>query len=351
MVRLFFRAVAVLVVLLVLAGAGGAVALRMLWQRPGPLPQATDLVVPHSRLPVLARTLQRDQLLRPGEPDRLLFMLLARIGASGGRLHAAELRFPAHASIATVLQILRHARPVQHELTIPEGLTAAQIAGLVDHAPALAGDLAVPPEGSILPETYAYELGTARTVLLTRMHEAMRSALAKTWAGRDASLPLSDPEQLLILASIVERETGVGSERTQVAEVFLNRIRQGMKLQSDPTVAYGAGGGLGSLPRPLTRADLVQPSPYNTYVIPGLPPGPISAPGLASLQAVAHPSQGDLLYFVATGTGGHAFAATLPEHLRNVAQLRAVEAARPDRAATLDPLRPPPQVPIEPRGR
>ena len=349
--RLFVRALSILVVLLVLAGAGGALALRMLWHRLGPLPQTADLVVPRGRLPVLARTLQHDQLLRPGDPDRLLFMLLARLTASSGPLHAAEFRFPPHASIGAILQILRHAKPVQHDLTIPEGLTAAQIAGLVDRAPALVGDLAVPPEGSILPETYAYELGTPRIVLLARMHTAMRSALARTWAGRDPSLPLSGPEQLLILASIVERETGIGSERAQVAEVFLNRIRQGMKLQSDPTVAYGAGGGLGSLPRPLTRSDLVQPSPYNTYVIPGLPPGPISAPGIAALQAVAHPAQGDLLYFVATGTGGHAFSATLAEHLRNVAQLRAIEAARPSQAATLDPLRPPPQVPQEPRGR
>ncbi|WP_419730879.1 endolytic transglycosylase MltG [Lichenicola sp.] len=349
--RLFVRLLSILVVLLVLAGAGGAVVLRMLWHRPGPLPQTADLVVPRSRLPVLASVLQRDQLLRPGDSDRLVFMILARLTASGGALHAGELRFPAHASIGAILQILRHAKPVQHELTIPEGLTSAQIAGLVERAPALVGDLAVPPEGSILPETYAYELGTSRTALLARMHAALRAALAQTWAGRDPSLPLSDPRQLLILASIVERETGVGSERAQVAEVFVNRIRQGMKLQSDPTVAYGAGGGLGSLPRPLTRADLVQPSPYNTYVIPGLPVGPISAPGIASLQAVAHPATGDLLYFVATGSGGHAFAATLPEHLRNVAQLRAIEAARPSQAATLDPLRPPPQVPMEARGR
>jgi UPF0755 protein len=182
---------------------------------------------------------------------------------------------------------------------------------------------------------------------MERMQAAMQKALAATWASRDRSLPLTDPAQLLTLASIVERETGLGTERPQVAEVFVNRIRQGMKLQSDPTVAYGAGGGLGSLPRPLTRSDLMQPSPYNTYVIPGLPPGPISSPGLASLQAVAHPAQGDLLYFVATGTGGHAFAATLPEHLRNVAQFRAVEAARTGQMPTLDPLRAPPQVPLE----
>lgn len=340
------RFLTLLIVLLILAGAG-AFGLRMLWQRPGPLPQATDLLIPHGHLRTVATALQADRVLPAGDAGRLLFMGLAGLTDRSGPLHAGEFRISAHASIADVLQVLRHARPVQHELTIPEGLTSAQIAGLIDHAPALTGALDVPAEGSVLPETYAYELDTSRPVLLARMQAAMQKALAATWASRDTSVPLTDRAQLLTLASIVERETGLGTERSQVAEVFVNRIRQGMKLQSDPTVAYGAGGGLGSLPRPLTRSDLMQPNPYNTYVIPGLPPGPISAPGLASLQAVAHPAQGDLLYFVATGTGGHAFSATLPEHLRNVAQLRAVEAVHTGQMPTLDPLRAPPQVPLE----
>ncbi len=339
-----------LVLLLVLTGlvGGGALGLRALAARPGPLPQEASLVVPHGRLRAVAAVLQRDRVLPPGQLELLLFAVLARFTDRGLPLHAAEFRFPAHASLLAVLAILRHARPVQHELTIPEGLSAAQVAGLVDRAPGLTGGFDLPPEGGVLPETYDYELDTSRRALLGRMDAAMRRTLAAVWAGRDRSVPLSAPEQLLVLASIVERETALPAERPMVAEVFLNRIRQGMKLQSDPTVSYAAAGGLGPLPRPLTRSDLLQPNPYNTYVIPGLPPGPISAPGLAAMQAVAHPAQGNLLYFVANGSGGHAFAASLPDHLRNVAQLRAIEAARPGQMPTLDPLRPPPQVATTP---
>ena len=341
-----------LVLLLVLAGLAGAgvLGLRALAGRDGPSTQATDLLVPHGRLRAVASALQQGGVLPPGQWELLLFAVLARITDHGLPLHAAEFRFPPHASLLEVLAILRHARPLQHELTIPEGLSAAQVAVLVDRAPALTGGFDLPAEGGVLPETYAYERGTTRAVLLGRMHAALLRTLATVWAGRDRSVPLSDPERLLVLASIVERETGLAEERPLVAEVFLNRIRQGMRLQSDPTVSYAAAGGLGPLPRPLTRADLLQPNPYNTYVVPALPPGPISAPGLAALQAVAHPAQGGLLYFVANGSGGHAFAASLPDHLRNVAQFRALEAARPGRMPTLDPLRPPPQVPLTPRG-
>ncbi len=341
-----------LVLLLLLAGLGGAgvLGVRALAARAGPLPQTTDLVVPHGRLRAVASVLQADQVLAPGQLELLLFAVLARITDRGLPLHAAELRFPAHASLLAVLAILRHARPVQHELTVPEGLSAAQIATLVDDAPALAGGFDLPAEGGVLPETYDYERDTSRHALLGRMGAAQRQTLAAVWAGRDPSVPLSGPQQLLVLASIVERETALPNERPLVAEVFLNRIRQGMKLQSDPTVSYAAAGGLGSLPRPLTRSDLLQPNPYNTYVIPGLPPGPISAPGRAALEAVAHPAQGNLLFFVANGAGGHAFAANLADHLRNVAQFRAIEAARPGQMPTLDPLRAPPQVPITPRG-
>lgn len=338
------RLLALLVVLLLLAGAG-ALGVRLLSTRPGPLAQATDLVVPRGHLQDVAALLQRDRVLPEGDVPRLAFVGLARLTDRQGPLHAAEFRFPAHASIVQALAILRHARPVQHGITIPEGLTVAQIAGLVIAAPFLSGDIDLPAEGAVLPQTYAYERGTTRPALLARMQAAMQRTLADTWAGRDRSLPLATAGQMLALSSIVERETALGNERPLVAEVFLNRLRQGMRLQSDPTVAYGAGGGLGTLPRPLTRSDLLQPNPYNTYVIPGLPPGPIASPGLAALQAVAHPAQGNLLYFVANGTGGHAFAATLADHLRNVAQFRAIEAARPGQTPTLDPLRAPPQVP------
>ncbi len=342
------RILAACLVALLLAGAGFGL-LRLAANRSGPLPEAADLVIPHGHLSEIATELQRDRVLPDGSFSRFLFLLLARTTDHGAPLHAAELHFPAHASMAEALFVLRHARPVQHKITIPEGLTAAQIAEIVAKAPILQGSFDLPHEGTVLPQTYAFERGTTRAALVERMQAAMTRELAAVWAGRDPAVPLSNPEQLLVLASIVERETGLPTERSLVAEVFENRLRDGMRLQSDPTVAYGASGGLGPLPRPLTRSDLQQPSPYNTYVVPALPIGPICSPGLASLNAVAHPAQGTLLYFVANGTGGHAFATTLAAHLANVAQFRALEASHPGQTPTLDPLRPPPQVPAPPR--
>ncbi len=255
-----------------------------------------------------------------------LFRLAAALTRAAGPLHAGELAFPAHGSVRQVLAVLRTARPVEHRLTIPEGLTAAQIALLLDRADALAGETPLPPEGAVLPQTYVFERGTPRTVLLGRMAAAMDAALTRAWAGRDPDLPLDSPQQLLVLASLVERETARPEERAHVAAVFVNRLRRGMRLQSDPTVAYAATGGAATADRGLTRGDLEAPSPYNTYRVAGLPPGPIDSPGLASLEAAARPDHSDDLYFVADGTGGHAFARTLEEHARNVARWRAAEA-------------------------
>jgi UPF0755 protein len=244
--------------------------------------------------------------------------------ASGTHPRAGEFAFPAHASLAEVLAILRDARPVQHRLTIPEGLTAAQIALLLDRAEALAGADVLPPEGGVLPQTYDYERGTTRAALLTRAEAAMRRALADAWAVRAPGLPLASPAQALTLASIVERETARPEERAHVAAVFANRLRLGMKLQSDATVAYAASGGLGRLDRPLSRADLASATPYNTYRLAGLPPAPIASPGLDSLRAATQPAASDDLYFVADGSGGHVFAHDLDSHNRNVAHWRAL---------------------------
>lgn len=297
-----------------------------LYERPGPLPRDTAIVIPHGRLMAAIAALQQQGALPAGEAVRYGFRLAARLTRDDGPIHAGELAFPGHASPRELLRVLRTAHPVQHDLTIPEGLTAAQIALLVMRADALSGPVAVPEEGSILPETYAFERGTTRAVLVGRMQSAMRRSLAAIWDGRDPAVGLADPSALLRLASMVERETAIPAERPLVARVFLNRLRLGMRLQSDPTVAYAASGGLG-LSRPLSRADLARPGPDNTYVITGLPADPICAPGAASLRAAAHPAPGDALYFVADGSGGHAFAADLPDHLRNVARLRAREAA------------------------
>ena len=313
---------AAIVLLLVIGGAAGW--LYSQYDAPGPLPSATAIVVPRGGLQEIAADLaQQGVVARP-----LVFRVLALATTRHGALHAGELQFPESASIRQVLTILRTARPVQHRLTIPEGLTAAQVAGIVDAADALTGDAPVPAEGAILPDTYNYERGTTREQLLDRARLAMDRALEAAWEARQPGLPLVSKTEALVLASIVEKETGKAGERPLIAAVFMNRLRQGMKLQSDPTVVYVASGGLGSLGHPITRSELDQVDAYNTYVIAGLPPAPICMPGLAAIRAATQPATSDALYFVADGTGGHAFARTQDDHLRNVAHWREIERAR-----------------------
>jgi UPF0755 protein len=307
------RAVILLLVLACAAGLAIAGA-RYLYERPGPLAAATDIVVPRGSTDDVARALYAS-----GAIENPLSLRAAALATRGdGSIHAAELAFSAHASLREVLAVLRTGRPVEHTITIPEGLTAAEIAELVERDDALAGPVTVPQEGAVLPQTYDYERGTRRNALLARMRAAMTEALARVWRARAPGGGLRSPSEMLVLASMVERETGVSTERPMVAAVFLNRLRLGMKLQSDPTAAYQATGGIGALARPLTRSDLALPGTTNTYVLPGLPAAPICSPGLASLEAAAHPAATDALYFVASGTGGHVFAASLGEHLRNV---------------------------------
>lgn len=289
---------------------------------PGPLEASRTVVIPHGSPEIVGKTLLDAGVIRSVRE----FQAAAMATRSDGPLHAAEFAFPRGASLREVLQILRTGRQVEHRITIPEGLTAAQIALLLDHADALTGETPIPGEGAILPETYSYERGATRASIVARATTAMDRALAETWSQRASGLPLATPRDLLTLASIVERETGHDEERPRVAAVFLNRLREGMRLQSDPTVIYAVSGGSGTIPRLLTRADLAWPNPYNTYQISGLPPGPIDSPGIATLMAVAHPSQTDDLYFVADGTGHHAFARTLEDHNRNVARWRAINA-------------------------
>ncbi|CAH2601570.1 Endolytic murein transglycosylase [Rhodovastum atsumiense] len=292
------------------------------YQQPGPLPEQRAVVVPRGSEAQVAEALRDAGVI----DDPLAFRIASFVTRRDGPIRAAELAFPAHASLREVLQVLRTARPVQYRLTIAEGLTSAQIAVLLERAPALTGPTPVPEEGTLMAETYLYERGTTREALLARARAAMGQALAQAWAERADGLPLASPHEMLTLASIVERETARPEERPMVAAVFLNRLQQGMRLQSDPTVIYAVSGGQGALERPLSRADLDWPNPYNTYRVTGLPPGPIAAPGLAALRAVAHPAPVDDLYFVADGNGGHAFARTLEQHNRNVARLRALQA-------------------------
>ena len=313
-----------LIVGLLMMTLGGAAAYAFwTYDAPGPLPASSVVLVPRGGLDQVADTLAQEGVVRSAFALRAAAMTTRGQGA----VHAGELEFPTAASLRQVLSILRTARPVQHRLTIPEGLTAAQVALLIDRAPALEGDPAVPEEGRLLPETYAYERGTPRAALIERGRAAMDRALERNWAARSAAVPLDTPRDALILASIVERETAKPEERPRVAAVFLNRLRRRMKLQSDPTVVYGASGGSGVLEHGLTRAELERADPYNTYRINGLPPGPISMPGVGSLRAVTQPADTDDLFFVADGSGGHVFAKTLEEHQRNVARWRGVERA------------------------
>jgi len=227
---------------------------------------------------------------------------------------------------------------VQHAFTVAEGLTSDQAVQRLLENDVLAGNIReIPREGTLLPETYRFTRGTTREQMIQRMQQAARRSVQEIWDRRAPDLPIKSPEQLVVLASIIEKETGKPEERTRVAAVFVNRLRQKMKLQSDPTIIYGLVGGKGSLGRPIQRTEIEQPTPYNTYVIDGLPPGPIANPGRAALEAAANPARTKELYFVADGTGGHTFADTYDQHQRNVTKLRGIEQQQqqtaPQRAA------------------
>jgi UPF0755 protein len=285
----------------------------------GPLPEAAAVVVPHGGTRQLAEALQA-----AGVIDRpLLFQAAAWLTRGEGALHAAEFAFPAHASIRQVLAVLRTAHPVEHHFTIAEGLTGQQIAGLLGRTEAMTGEARTIEEGAVLPQTYDYEFGADRSGLVARAKAAMDKELAAAWANRTPGLPLSGARDALILASIVERETAKPEERPHVAAVYLNRLRQGMKLQADPTVVYFASGGSGVLDHPLTRAELGRDDPFNTYRSAGLPPAPICSPGADTLRAVLHPAASDDLFFVADGTGGHVFSRSYEAHDIAVARWRA----------------------------
>ena len=218
-------------------------------------------------------------------------------------------------------------RVVAHQLTIPEGLTSEQIVARLLDDDILSGNIKeIPREGSLLPDTYNFNRGMTREQIIQRMQQAQQRVLKEVWDRHSPDLPIKTPEQLVVLASLVEKETGKPEERTRVAAVFVNRLKQRMRLQSDPTIIYGLVGGKGTLSRPIMKSEIEQPTPYNTYQIDGLPPGPIANPGRASLEAVANPARTRELYFAADGTGGHAFAETYEQHQRNVARLRAMEA-------------------------
>ena len=260
----------------------------------------------------------------------------AAMKARGADLKFGEYQFAKGASPRDVAETLVEGKVVQHQFTVAEGLTTEQIVARLLENDKLTGNIReVPREGSLLPDGYRFTRGTARDDIIKRMQAAQARVLKEAWDRRVSDLPVTSPEQLLVLASIIEKETGKADERTRVAAVFVNRLKSKMKLQSDPTIIYGLVGGKGSLGRGILKSEITQPTPYNTYVIEGLPPGPIANPGRASIEAAANPARTRELFFVADGTGGHAFSETYDQHQKHVAKLRGIE--RDSRDATANP--------------
>ncbi len=280
-------------------------------------------------------------LIKPGSPvaaitqqletagligNARLFEMGLRLRQDAASLKAGEYAIPAYASLADISAILRGGKSIQHKLTVAEGLTSAMVHALVETDPVLLGDAGpIPPEGALLPETYLFTRGTSRAALLQQMQAAQKAVLDALWPNRHADLPYTTREQVLTLASIVEKETSRPSERPHIASVFVNRLRIGMPLQSDPTIIYGITKGY-PLGRPIFESEIRAATPYNTYVISGLPPHPIANPGRDAIKAVLQPISSKDLYFVADGTGGHAFAPNLAGHQANVVKWRKIRA-------------------------
>ncbi len=297
----------------------------------GPLEEDKVFMVERgSALATIAQRLESADLIA----DRWTFQFGTMAQRKQTAIRAGEYKIAARSSMADILKEITEGRPITYAVTIPEGYTSFEVIQRINEAPNLVGDLTeIPPEGSLLPNTYSFERGDERQAIVDRMSDALDAQLLDIWQGRSPDLPISTPEELLILASIVEKETGLASERPMVAAVFINRLNKGMRLQSDPTIIYGITNGQSTLNRGLRRSEIEAVTPYNTYQIDGLPPGPIANPGVDSLRAVANPADTEALFFVADGTGGHAFANTYAEHQKNVARWRQVEREREEAAA------------------
>ena len=317
------NAIITLFVLLAIVAGAALVLGKQRFDAPGPLPEDRVVNIPRDSS---IRDIS-DVLAREGVIDQP-WVFIGGVLALKARqdLKAGEYQFKAHASLRDVVATIIEGRVVAHQLTVPEGLTSEQIVARLLDDDVLTGNIKeIPREGSLLPDTYNYNRGVTREQIIQRMQQAQQRLLKEVWDRHSPDLPIKTPEQLVVLASLVEKETGKPDERTRVAAVFVNRLKQKMRLQSDPTIIYGLVGGKGTLGRPIMKSEIDQPTPYNTYQIEGLPPGPIANPGRASLEAAANPARTRELYFVADGTGGHAFAETYEQHQKNVARLRAME--------------------------
>jgi UPF0755 protein len=322
-----FKTLILLAVLAAALFAGAAWWERQNFVAPGPSTARTIVnVPPGSGLTRIAADLERARVVRSG----LLFRIGVMRRGQAAALKAGEYGFPAGASMSRLLDMLVRGEVIQHPITIAEGLTSAMAMAIVRADPFLTGDVPeTPPEGSLLPETYLFQRGTTRAEIVQRMRRAQENLMAELWPKRRQGLPYDTPEEALIMASIVEKETGIAAERPRIAAVFVNRLRRNMRLESDPTIIYGLTKGV-PLGHPLRQSELAAPNPYSTYQIAGLPPSPICNPGRDAIAAVLNPPESEELYFVANGTGGHVFATTFAEHQRNVAAWRRIERQVPE---------------------
>jgi UPF0755 protein len=291
---------------------------------PGPSGHPTMVVLRHgASLPEIAAQLEDQQVVRSAS----VFVAAAQISGTARRLKAGEYDFKAHASIADVLGDIRQGRIVRHFVTVPEGRTSQQAVDILMANPVLTGSVAAPPEGALLPETYEVQRGEDRAAVMQRMINARDKLLAQLWPKRRPGLPFKTVDEAMTMASIVEKETSVAAERPHVAAVYINRLRKGMRLEADPTIVYGLTRGV-PLGHGIRQSELYTVTPYNTYLVSGLPPTPICNPGRAAIAATLDPIASDDLFFVATGNGGHVFSSTYEQHAKNVAQWRGVEHQR-----------------------
>ncbi|AOF89292.1 endolytic transglycosylase MltG [Sinorhizobium sp. RAC02] len=303
------------------------------YEEQGPLTANTNFIVrAGAGTNEIAANLERNNIIT----DSRVFRVLSRVYLDGQTLKAGEYEIKSGATMRDIVELLKSGKSILYSVSVPEGLTVKQIFKRLKDDPVLEGDLPadLPVEGTLMPDTYKFSRGTKRADILHQMQDAQKALIDQIWERRDDDLPIATREEFVTLASIVEKETGRADERSRVASVFLNRLDKGMRLQSDPTIIYGIFGGDGKpAERPIYQSDLEKQTPFNTYVIKGLPPTPIANPGRAALEAVANPSRTTDLYFVADGTGGHVFAETLDEHNQNVRRWRKLEAEKAAEAA------------------
>jgi len=337
------------IVLLAAVGVGLALAFgKQRLDAAGPLEQSQIVNIPRNVGPRdIAEVLQREGVI----DQKWVFLGGILVMKDWSKLKSGEYEFKNQASLREVIETLVEGKVLQHHVTIPEGLTSEQVVQRLMDNDTLAGNIKdIPREGTILPDTYSFPRSSTREQLIQHMQQEQRRVLQDIWSRRAPDLPIKSAEQLVVLASLIEKETGKPDERTRIAAVFINRLKLRMRLQSDPTIIYGLVGGKGTLGRPILRSEIDQPTPYNTYVIDGLPPGPIANPGRASLEAAASPARTKELYFVADGTGGHAFAENLDQHQKNVARLRQIEQQKeaPQAAPSAPALAPAPATARQP---